>query len=177
MKKIILYSAQSLNGKIARSDGSVDWLETIPHVEGEDYGYATFYESIGITIQGYSTYQQIIDWGIEFPYKDKQNFVLTRNNQRQPSTFVNFITNDHLDAVKRLKEKANKDIWLIGGGQINTMMLKAGLLDEMIIHTMPIIIPGGIGLFAGEPVEKQMQVMSTKKYGSGVIETHYAVKN
>jgi hypothetical protein len=47
----------------------------------------------------------------------------------------------------------------------------------MIIHTMPIIISGGIGLFAGEPVEKQMQVMSTKKYGSGVIETHYAVKN
>lgn len=51
MRKIILYIAASLNGKIARPDGSVDWLEAIPNPEQTDHGYAEFYEGIDTTLQ------------------------------------------------------------------------------------------------------------------------------
>lgn len=78
MRKIKLYIASSINGKTAKIDGSVDWLEEIPKPEKADYGYAKFYESIDTTIQGSNTYQQIMNWGIGFPYKGKKNYVITR---------------------------------------------------------------------------------------------------
>ena len=71
MAKIKLYIAQSLNGKIAQKDGSVDWLNAVPNPEKTDYGFSGFLDSAGVTIQGYKTYKQLIDWEIEFPYKGK----------------------------------------------------------------------------------------------------------
>lgn len=79
MRKVKLYIACSLNGKIAAKDGSVNWLETIPNPDKTDYGYLEFQKTIDTTIQGYSTYKQIIDWGIDFPYKETKNFVFTRS--------------------------------------------------------------------------------------------------
>ena len=72
MRKIKLYIAISLNGKIAKSDGSVDWLELIPKPKDDDYGYSDFHKNIDTTIQGYSTYNQIMGWKIDFPYEEKE---------------------------------------------------------------------------------------------------------
>ena len=66
LRKIKLYIAISLNGKIADADGNVHWLESIPNPDKSDHGYADFYNSIDTTIQGNNTYNQIINWGIEF---------------------------------------------------------------------------------------------------------------
>ncbi len=73
MKKVKLYIAMSLNGKIADRNGSVEWLEKLPNPENEDYGYVEFTETVDTTIMGNSTYQQIISWGIEFPYPNTKN--------------------------------------------------------------------------------------------------------
>ena len=62
MRKIKLYIAISMNGKIARSDGSVDWLEAIPKPDDSDYGYNEFYDSVGATIQGNNTYKKVLSW-------------------------------------------------------------------------------------------------------------------
>ena len=55
MRKIRLYIATSLNGKIARSDGSVDWLDAVPNPDKTDYGYTDFLESVDTTIMGNRT--------------------------------------------------------------------------------------------------------------------------
>jgi len=173
MRKIILYIATSLNGKIARKDGDVKWLDEVPHVEGEDYGYHDFYASVDTTLQGYATYAQIISWGIDFPYADKENFVLTRKQGLEPTEHVTFISENHVDFIQNLKQQPGKDIWLIGGGQVNTLLLKAGLIDELWTHTMPVILPDGIDLFGGEPPETSLILFESKSYSSGVVEKKY----
>jgi len=45
MTKFILYVATSIDGYIARPDGSIDWLPS-PEVDAEYDGYAKFYDSI-----------------------------------------------------------------------------------------------------------------------------------
>lgn len=176
MRKIILYIASSLNGKIAERDGSVSWLDRVPPPEDTDYGYASFYESIDTTLQGASTYDQIISWGIDFPYKDKKNYVLTRQKDREDTEFVSFISQDHTAFIEQLKQEQGKDIWLIGGGQVNTLLLNAGLIDEIIIFMMPIILNGGIDVFDGLPKETQLDLISSKSYSSGAVELIYNVK-
>jgi dihydrofolate reductase len=173
MRKIILYIATSLNGKIARKDGSVDWLESIPDSEQIDYGYPEFYDSIDTTIQGFNTYDKIIGWGIDFPYPDKENYVLTNKKGLADTEYVKFIASNHVDFILNLKKQKGKDIWLIGGGKTSTMMLNEQLIDEIQLFIMPIIIPGGIELFDLIPEEKQLNLKEIKSYSTGAVELIY----
>ncbi len=173
MRKIKLYIATSLNGKIARKDGSVDWLESIPNPEKNDYGYSKFYESIDDVIMGNNTYKQLISWGIDFPYADKDNFVFTTNEELKNNKDVEFVSTNHIEFIKKLKKQKGKDIWLVGGGKINTLLLNNDLIDEINIFIMPIILPDGIELFEGFPKESQLKLTHSKSHETGVIEMIY----
>jgi len=173
MRKVKLYIAISLNGKIATADGDVGWLEAIPKPDDSDYGYNDFYNSIDTTIQGHNTYKQIVGWGIDFPYKGKKNYVLTSNAKLKDNKDVKFITTDHVDFIERLKKKKGKDIWLIGGGKANAMLLDAQLIDEMYIFVMPIILNDGIDVFDILARDKSLHLASSKSYSTGVVEMIY----
>ncbi|PLX13742.1 MAG: dihydrofolate reductase [Marinilabiliales bacterium] len=176
MRKTKLYIAMSLNGKIAKKDGSVDWLENIPNPDKSDYGYKDFYDSIDTTIQGNSTYQQIIGWGIDFPYPDKQNYVFTTNSKLINTKYVEFISENHIDFLKHLKNKKGKDIWIIGGGKLNTMLINQNMIDEIIVFIMPIILTDGIDLFRDLPEETKLELTETKSYASGAVQLKYNLK-
>ncbi|MDF1697350.1 MAG: dihydrofolate reductase family protein [Saprospiraceae bacterium] len=173
MKKIKLYIAISLNGKVAKMDGGVEWLETVPNPEGTDYGYASFYDSIDTTIQGSKTYNQILSWDIEFPYKGKTNYVLTTQSTYVDTEDVTFLSENHVEVIKELKKGKGKDIWLIGGGKANSMLLDAGLVDEIIVFVMPIILENGIDVTATLMKDVPLKLSSTKSYKNGVVEMIY----
>jgi len=177
MKKIKAYLAASLNGKISRADGNVDWLDALPNPDMLDYGYFEFYDSIDTTIQGYNTYQLVMGWNIDFPYKAKKNYVLTRKQGLDQNEHVEFISENHIAFLKELKNQEGKDIWLIGGGQVNTMLLNENLIDEIIIHVMPIILPDGIELFELIPKETFLKLINSKSYPTGVVELVYQIEN
>ncbi|EZH73751.1 hypothetical protein ATO12_17605 [Aquimarina atlantica] len=176
MRKIKMYIAMSLNGRIAKSDGSVHWLESIPNPDKTDHGYYKFYKTIDTTIQGNNTYEQVMSWGIDFPYSDKKNFVLTRNRKVKNTEHVQFISENHIDFIKKLKQQKGDDIWLIGGGQVNTMLFNENLIDEILIFVMPIVISEGIELFEGIPNETRLKLVDTKEYTTGAVELRYLIE-
>ena len=175
MRKIKLYIATSLNGKIAQADGSVDWLEAIPNPEKIDHGYSDFYQSIDTTIQGNSTYQQVLNWGIDFPYPDKKNYVFTRKQGLENTEFVEFISENHVEFIQQLKQQEGGDIWLIGGGQINTLLLNHDLIDEVQVFVMPIVLTSGIEMFGAIPKETKLELLESKSYSTGAVELRYKV--
>ena len=175
MRKIILYIASSLNGKIAKTDDSVDWLESIPNPNKLDYGYKALNKSIDTTIQGYSSYAQVMAWDIPFPYADKKNYVITRKQDLTNTEHVAFISQDHIEFIKRLKEQEGKNIWLIGGGQINSMLLEAGLIDEIQLFLMPVVIEGGVELFESLGIDKSIRLIESKSHPTGVVEMRYVI--
>lgn len=156
-------------------DGSVDWLDTIPNPEKIDYGYSDFYASVDTTIQGHNTYKQIISWGIPFPYADKRNFVFTTNSTLKNTEHVDFISQEHINFVKTLKEKEGKHIWIIGGGQLNRCLLNENLIDEIWVFVMPIILESGIDLFQGLPKKTHLTLITSQIYASGVMALKYKV--
>lgn len=175
MKKIILYIASSINGYIAKPDGSVDWLEHIPNPDNNDYGFNALKESIDTTIQGNSSYKQILKWGIEFPYKNTTNYVITHNKNLTDNENVKFISEKHVEFIRNLKLQNGKDIWLIGGGQVNTFLLNANLIDEIHQFIMPIALDNGIRIFESLSDEKSFKIVSTETYSSGVIRVTYTL--
>lgn len=175
MKKVKLYIASSLNGYIARPDGDVDWLDAIPNPDLNDYGYYDFYSSCDVTMQGNNTYKFILDGGHDFPYTTSKNYVFTRNKTLRDNNDVHFITEDIANFVRSLKLEKGKDIWLIGGGQINTLLLDYQLIDEIWIYIMPIILEDGIPLFAMLTKDANLELISSKAYDTGVVEAKYKV--
>lgn len=165
----------SLNGKIAKPDGSVHWLESLPNPDKSDYGYQDFQADIDTTIQGYKTYEQVINWDIPFPNTKKKNYVLTRKQGLKNTEHVDFISENHIEAINAVKNQKGKDIWLIGGGQINTLLFNEKLIDELRIFVMPIVLPDGIELFEALPDETILELTDSKTYPTGVVELRYEI--
>jgi len=174
MPKIILYIATSLDGFIARPDGALDWLTSIPNPTNEDYGYAELLESIGATIMGRLTYDEIIGFGIDWPYTGIKTYVVTKNKEleiKSPDTVV--LTDNIKTFVTDLKAKSKKDIWLVGGGQLVSAFINQGLIDKMILTIIPKTIGEGILLFAGKSKERTWKLVDSKSFDIGVVNLVY----
>lgn len=174
MRKVKLYIAISLDGKIAKSDGDVAWLDEIPNPDKLDYGYYDFYNNVDTTLMGYETYALVMGFDIPFPYPDCTNYVFTRNTTRKDTEHVQFIHGDIPAFIQKLKEQKGQDIWLVGGGQINTLCLNAGLIDELLVFVMPIVIGDGIPFFGEGLEETHLRLLSTQSYTNGVTHLRYA---
>lgn len=173
MRKLILYIAMSLDGKIAGPNDDVKWLEELPNPDKSDYGYHDFQSSLDATIMGNTTYQWIKGQDMPFPYPDTQNYVVTRNTELVSTDEVTFVNNKIEDFVEELKKEEGKDIWLIGGSGANQLCLDANLIDEMRVFVMPIILGKGVPLFAGGYDRKQIKLSSSTTYSSGACELRY----
>jgi dihydrofolate reductase len=167
MRKIKLYIATSLDAYIAGPNGEIDWLYT----EGE-FGYDAFIETVDTTLMGNETYK-LIETFEDFPYKTLTNYVFTRNPTATEKPYAQFVTDDIVTFVQALKQQEGKDIFLIGGGQINAILLEAGLIDELQVFIHPIVLGKGIPMF--QPTEKRYgwQFVETKSYERGLVELHY----
>lgn len=175
MRKIILYIAASLDGYIARQNGSIDWLENeIFAIENEDYGYSKFLKTIDTTLMGNSTYKTILGFGITFPYADKTNYVFS-HSPHPDTEHVHFVHKGAVDFIAQLKQQPGKNIWLIGGGQLNTHFLNAGLIDEIILTYIPVILGSGIPLFATGAQERILKVTESKQYPNGFVQVRINV--
>ncbi|SIT90881.1 dihydrofolate reductase family protein [Pontibacter indicus] len=176
MRKIILYIAASTDGYIARPDGNIDWLHDKKYnIPDEDFGYSAFLQTIDTTLMGHTTYKQVLGFDMPFPYPDLKNYVFSRSAQ-QDTVHVTFVRDGVVDFIERLKEQPGKDIWLIGGGQLNATLLNAGLLDEIILTYIPIILGKGIPLFSEEAEEHKLKLIPTdnKLYRNGFLQVRYS---
>ncbi|ARS37327.1 dihydrofolate reductase family protein [Pontibacter actiniarum] len=174
-RKLVLYIAASLDGFIARKNGDTSWLHDERYaIEGEDFGYRAFLQGIDTTLMGHSTYQAVLGFEIPFPYPDKTNYVFSRS-QHPETEHVQFVQQGVPEFVQRLKQQPGQDIWLIGGGQVNTLLLNAGLIDEVVLTYIPIVLGSGIPLFAAGAREKQLQAQESRSFRNGFVQVSYSL--
>ena len=173
-RKIIVYIATSADGYIARSDGSVDWLDR-PSPKG-NYGMAAFYRSIDTCILGRKTYDQAAKFGMPDGYKGKKNYVLSRNRILTASPKVVMVNEDVRDFAERLRADKGKDIWLVGGAEIIAGFLDCKQVHEFIIHVIPTLIGEGIPLVAPRHRNLSLKLLGSKRFPDGVVRLHYAVR-
>jgi dihydrofolate reductase len=166
MRNIVLYIATSLDGFIATREGKVDWLidpgEPAPH--DRDYGYYAFYDSVDVTLMGYNTYRQILDFGGLFPYPEKTNYVFSKRHKNQENQPVEFVSSEITDFARNLREVPGKDIWLVGGTQINQLFLNEDLIDELIVSVQPVVLGEGLPLFGQGTQFRRFRVSHTHNY-------------
>jgi dihydrofolate reductase len=176
MKKIILYISTSLDGRIAEPDGGLDWLTEFPNSEKTDYGYKDLLASVDTIIMGGRTYREMLNMDVILPYPKQITHVVSHTNWGEKDN-IKFITKNIIETISELCNQKGKDIWLVGGGELISMLLAADLIDEMQICYFPVILGKGILLFPEQSKESKWELTSNKTYNSGVLMVKYQKKS
>lgn len=174
-RKVVLYIASSLDGYIAKQNDDISFLSLVEK-DGEDYGYSDFMETVDTIILGRRTYDKIVSMGIEYPNSDKVVYVITRT-EKPSNGKVNFFSDEIKSLITKLKSESGKNIFCDGGSQIVNELLKANLIDEIILSVIPILLGDGISLFNDERPEKRLELISSQQYEKGLVQLHYKVIN
>jgi dihydrofolate reductase len=175
--------AASLDGFVARKDGSVDWLETSDHFEDGDSMdpefIADFLRSIDCYVMGSRTYEtaaRFVAKGLGWAYGDKPVFVLTSRTLAKVKPTVEFLSGDLRQLMERRLRPNFSSIWVVGGGVVCGDCVRMGLADEVRLSFMPILIGEGIPFFVGLNRDVALHLKEVKAYKSGMIAVRHEVR-
>lgn len=147
MGTITLFIATSLDGYIARTDGSLDWLPDQESGANEPTSYDRLIQEIDTVIMGWNTYAQITTQlsPTVWPYEGLTTYVLTHRTP-PPREGIYFVSGSAPALAARLKA-AGKSVWICGGGSVAQPLLAAGMIDRLHLSVIPVLLGDGIPLF------------------------------
>jgi dihydrofolate reductase len=166
-----VFIATSLDGYIARPDGSIDWLTERGERAG-DTGYDQFMSSVDTVVLGRNTYEKALTFGL-WPYEGKQVEVLSTT--LDPDADERIIVHRTLDAlIETLNDRGAKRVYADGGRVIQTF-LRAGLLNELTITTVPVLLGSGIRLFGDLDTDIPLTHNATRTLKAGFTQSDYTI--
>jgi dihydrofolate reductase len=181
--RVTIHMAASLDGFIARKDGSVDWLETSDEfVDGAtlDPGFVeTFLKTIDCYVMGSRTYETALAFeakGFGWSYGDKPTFVLTSRDLPRTRETVQFYSGDLVQFVNERLRPTFRSVWFVGGGAVCGECLRLGLADEVRYSILPILIGDGIAFFEKLDRDIALHLAEVKAYRSGMVALNYEVR-
>ena len=181
--RVTIHMAASLDGFIARRDGSVDWLETSDKFEGGDKitpeFIEEFFKSVDCYVMGSRTYETALDFdakGFGWPYRDTPTFVLTSRKLPRTRDTVEFYSGDLTRLVNERLKPVFQNIWFVGGGEVSGECLRLGLADEVRYSIIPVLIGDGISFFKGLDRDVALHLVEVKGYESGMVALRHEVR-
>ena len=176
--------AASLDGFIARKDGSVDWMETkdeFPSGNTMDPEFVeAFLKTIDCYVMGSRTYETALNFeakGFGWSYGDKPTFVLTNRDLPRTRQTVEFCSGDLIQLVNGRLRPRFRSIWFVGGGAVSGECLRLGLADEVRYSILPVLIGDGIRFFDRLDTDVALHLTEVKAYKSGMVALCYEVKH
>lgn len=169
----------SLDGFIAKKDGSISWLQSTDQFEPgktltiEDM--EAFNKAIDCYVMGSRTYQHAIELG--WPYGETPVFVLTHRELTTDLKNVNFYSADPSSLVKDQLKKNYQNIWMVGGAKLAKTFLQAELADDLVVSIMPILLGDGTLFFNFIGKEQQLHLKDVTAYKDGMVELWYEIYN
>lgn len=147
MRKVVLGLGMSLDGYIAREDGSVDWLSM-----DWDYDWGAFMGTIDTVLMGSGSWKKALEMmggAAGNPYKDFRTFVFSHSLEGIEAEGVEVVNSPLGPFIDELKTAGGKKIWLSGGGKLAASFLEENLVDEIYLGVTPVLLGSGIRLFQG----------------------------
>lgn len=144
----VYFSASSLDGFVVDEHDSLDWLISRSVDADGPFGYLAFVTTIGALVMGSATYEWLVTnqpgpWMYDVP-----SYVLTHRPQIVVPGHPVIV---HSGSVAELYPTlcgaaGDRDIWLMGGGDIAAQFVREGLVDEMIVTYAPCSLGAGAPL-------------------------------
>jgi dihydrofolate reductase len=171
MARILGYIAASLDGFIADSNESLDWLMTRGDMELGEHDYNIFIKSIRTVVMGRATYDWMAAQSVDWPYAEQRVIIVTSHPIDNPVAPLE--TRTDIDAlVAELRALQDGDVWMLGGGRLQMAFMERGALDELEVYVISEIIGGGSPLFPPTGFHAKPVLLSAKSLGGGGARLH-----
>jgi len=170
-RKVIYEVGISLDGYIARPDGTFDFLKPDP-----EHDFNAFFKTVDVALMGRKTYEVMKTLGMN-GYPRMQNYVFTHTLPAGERDGIVFTAKNPAKLVRELKLKKGKNIYLCGGSDLARELLHARLVDEISLGIIPVLIGEGVPVFLPPYPELKLKRTVCKPYKSGMVLLTYSVKN
>lgn len=177
--RVIFSTATTLDGFLADTDDSLDWLFAVEDGEGGGEDFHRFLSGVGVLVQGSSTYQWVLTHEDLLTHPDKwpqyygsrPTFVFTsRELPGVPGADVRFVSGDVRSQWARIEAAAgDRDVWVVGGGDLAGQFADAGLLDELRISIAPATLGTGKPLLPRQIGADRLRLQSAAQHGQFAV--------
>ena len=175
---ITLHMVCSLDGYIAKNDGSIDWmLSKDSFAEGvtlTEKDISDFLASVDCYVMGSHTYEHALELG--WPYGETPVFVLSSRPLPKEKETITFYSGDLEEFVEQTLSQYN-NIWMVGGSMLTREFLKQEFVDEIVVTIIPIILGNGLPFFEAIGKEIPLHLKDVKAFTDGMVELSYKIKN
>lgn len=132
------------------ADSLHDWFINDPTDEDKAF-LSEAIDSTGAVIMGRRSFDKCEGdggWGDDGPVPGLPCYVVTHNAPTRPyPSAYTFVTDGVASAIERAKARAGDKAVGLHGATVMQQALPLGLVDELIVHVVPILIGGGTRLF------------------------------
>jgi dihydrofolate reductase len=177
------YTASSIDGFIADSANSLDWLFQFSEETGMEDQYPKFIANVGAMAMGSTTYEWIANYTGFLSDPSKWEYTIptwvfsSRELPRVEGPDVKFVSGDVAPIHQEMLEAAEgKNVWLVGGGDLVGQFHDQGLLDEVIIGMASVFLGSGAPLLPRRIVTPPLQLLDVTQFGADFAMLHYAVR-
>jgi dihydrofolate reductase len=189
MSTVVYYAAMTLDGYIAEADDTIEWLTGY---EGEapggdvapaEGGYEDFIERVGALVSGSVTYEWILEHmrrtGGDWPYAGRRCWILSSRDLPAPTgerVDVRIVDGSIVELFDEMLASAGeRDLWIVGGGNVASQFADARMLDEVSVTIVPVVLGAGKPLFDRRLPGDPMRLTGVFPRSNGMVELRYAL--
>ena len=183
MRTLTYSAACSVDGYIAGTDGSFDWLYFSPDVE-ELMGQ--YWSTVDTVLMGRKTWEFAAgqDIGDEPGSAGNEGsgipavatYLFSRTLTEAPEG-VELVSSDAGGFVNRLKQQPGKGIFLMGGGELAASLCEAGAIDVVSLNVHPVLLGSGVPFFRPQTRRLALERTESRAIDGGCVLMTYRVRN
>lgn len=170
MRRIRYQVATSLDGFIADLNDGYGWIREEP-----GFDFPALFAQFDTLLMGRRTYEQVTDQLGHF--SDKQILVFSTELRQEDHPDVTVVNGNPEDAIRELRSRPGKDIWLYGGGQLFRSLLELGHVNTVELAVMPVLLGNGVRFLPESDGSWELKLDSHRHYEtSGMVLLNYTVQ-
>ena len=170
----IVFIACSLDGYIAGPNGELDWLHATPNPDGLDMGFGALMDEIDAIVMGRATFEVVCGFDGPWPYS-KPVYVLSSTLQALPEKAqgkATLLKGDLASILATIRSHGHYTLY-VDGGQTIQSFLRADLIDELRITTVPLLLGGGASLFGTLPKPMHWEHVQSEVFLGQLVQDRY----
>lgn len=171
MRKIRYCVAMSLDGYISGPNDEADWIVMDP-----DMNFAELWAQFDTLLMGRRTYEAAISRLGPSAMRGTSVVVASRTLRHEDHPDITIVPDLNQAELQALRRQSQKDIWMMGGGELFSYLLALHQVDCVEVSVVPVLLGGGIPLLPRIEKRTHLKLAGHKVYHSGVVALTYEVR-
>ena len=171
MRKVTYGGASSLDALITGPDEAIDWIR-----QSDEAAKLTsdMWRGVDTMLMGRKTYEFAVRMGGPISWGKIKTYVFSRTLDSVTGG-AELVKSDAVEFVRELKAQDGGDIIVMGGGELGTALIEAGLVDEVGLNIHPVLLGQGVPAFRPMNRRVDLELIETRPIGADCVLVRYRV--